>query len=270
MHPARLLAPLVVAGALIGALCPRSALATDHKGEATNIDPRELAKKGKAGDDLEPPFRLSLPTIADEKAWQEPGFRLQLGYAYGGAFGLQGTPDGTTHAAVVRVGARLDERWSLLATLIYAGAVSDRGKDFFHYGLNGLRFLGTLDPTWNVTDRLSVAVGMGFGGMVEGGFTRKDTRAQLNDEVVALYTPPDTETVLPSCNGVGAAALARVNFDVVLGPTSAIGLAAQVDSTWTRCEMNLGRVEPDTADDIVRRQYWGTWGANLGAIISWR
>ena len=210
---------------------------------------------------FEPPFKLSLPTVADKEAWQQAGFRLQLGYAYGHLMGVNGSPGGVTHAAVIRAGARLDEQWSLLSTLNYSGASQD---------MVGLRFLGTLDPTWHVTERFSIAVGAGFGGIVEGFADREDEEIELNDALVASYTHVGNDSLLPACVGVGAAALVRVAFDLVIGPTASYGWFFQGDGTYTKCEMSLGRVDPDTARPLVRRQYWGTYGANLGMMVTWR
>ena len=95
-------------------------------------------KPGAADDDGEP--RLSLPTQADRAAWQTSGFRLGLGLIYGRLVGLRGAPSGRLLGPIVRVGLRLDDSWSILASFQYAAA-SQPG------GLSGLRFAGTLDPT---------------------------------------------------------------------------------------------------------------------------
>ncbi len=217
--------------------------------------------------DDELPFKLSLPTMADREAWQLRGFRLYLGYSYGVARGLSGAPGGITHAAVVRVGARLDRSWSLLTSWTYAGASDDTTNT----SLNGLRFLGTLDPTWHATEHISLAFGLGFGGLVEGGrFGRGDDSANLDQTLVASYTHPDNKQLLPSCQGVGAAGLLRATFTYVLGPISAIAVNAQVDAQQVACQHDTGRIEPDTAREIARRQYWTNVGGSVGAMFAWR
>ncbi len=212
-------------------------------------------------DDFKLPFRLSLPTLADHKAWQTLGFRLQLGYGYGAALGLSGAPDADLHVIIIRVGARLDEDWSLLSSFQYGVASG---------GILGMRFSGTLDPTWHVWSGLELALGAGFAGIVEGGPPRTDPSAAQRSEIVASYTFPDNSKLLPRCSGVGAAALARVGWNFVIGPLASTTLSAQVDGQWTGCEEDLDRLEPDTAEAIVRRQWWGHVGSTLTWTIAWR
>src|SRR5690242_20229001 len=168
-----------------------------------------------ADDDGEP--RLSLPTAADRTAWRTSGFRLGLGLVYGRLVGLRGAPSGRLIGPTIRAGVRLDEHWSILASFQYAAA-SQRG------GLSGLRFAGTIDPTWHVTPSLSVALGFGFGGIVEGRTGRMDAEP-LPSTIDTSYTFPDARTPVASCSGVGAAGLARVEWAYVLGPRSQTGLA---------------------------------------------
>ena len=73
-----------------------------------------------------------------------------------------------------------------------------------------------------------------------------------------------------ACSGVGVAGLLRASYLWVLGPLSATGFALQTDGQWTACVENVGRVEPDTAQSIVRRQWWSNAGGSLTWVISWR
>lgn len=209
------------------------------------------------------PFKLSLPTEDDRSAWRSPGFRLQLGAGYGQLHGLSGAPSGRLIAAVIRVGARLDDDWSLLASFQY-GSASTTG------GLSGLRFSGTIDPTWHVTDRIDLAVGFGFGGLVEGNTGRAEPDAAGRATLVSSYTMPKTSPAIPSCTGVGAAGLVRAGWMAVLGPLSSMGFALEVDGQWTACKDNLNRVEPDTAQPIYRVQWWPHVGATLAWLVAWR
>jgi len=211
-------------------------------------------------DDGEP--RLSLPTQADRDAWQTSGFRLGLGLVYGRLIGLRGAPSGRLIGPTIRIGVRLDERWSVLASFQYAAA-SQRG------GLSGLRFAGTLDPTWHATPHLSVAVGFGFAGIVEGRTGRKDADP-LPSTIDTSYTFPDARTPVASCSGVGAAGLVRIEWSYVLGPRSQTGIALEGVGQWTGCVDDTNRVEPDTGVAIVRRQWWPHAGVTLGWGITWR
>jgi hypothetical protein len=160
------------------------------------------------------------------------------------------------------MGVRLDRSWSLLASFQYASA-SESGE------LAGLRFAGTIDPTWHVTPRLAVALGFGFGGIVEGNTERMDPEP-LPTTLESSYTFPDANPPIASCNGVGAAGLARVEWAYVLGPRSQTAIALEVVGQWTGCIDDTGRIEPDTGTAIVRRQWWPHTGATLLWGFTWR
>ena len=136
--------------------------------------------------------------------------------------------------------------------------------------LSGLRFAGTIDPTWHVTDHLDLAVGFGFGGLVEGTSGRPIPEADQRASLVASYTFPNASLPLSSCSGVGVAGLLRATYMWVLGPLSATGFALQTDGQWTACSERVGAIEPDTARPIVRRQWWADAGGSLTWVISWR
>jgi hypothetical protein len=169
--------------------------------------------------------RLSLPTAADRAAWQTGGFRLGLGLVYGRLVGLRGAPSGRLLGPTIRIGVRLDDSWSVLASFQYAAASQDGG-------LSGLRFAGTVDPTWHVTPNLSIALGFGFGGIVEGPTGRMDPEP-LPSTLDTSYTFPDARPPIASCSGVGAAGLARVEWAWVLGPRSQTGVAIEAVGQWT-------------------------------------
>jgi hypothetical protein len=217
-------------------------------------------KKDEDLDDAEP--KLSLPTEADRKAWQRPGFRLGLGAAVGELVGLRGAPSGRLYAANLRAGLRLDATWSLAASFQYALATSSGG-------LAGLRFAGTIDPTLHVTPNLAIAVGFGFGGIVEGTTSRTDAMPHPSS-IETSYTFPDASTPLAACSGVGAAALARAEYSYVLGPRMAGTIGLEVVGQWTGCVDDTGRLEPDTGKAIVRRQWWPHTGATFSVGFAWR
>lgn len=241
-------APSPAAGATAAAPPPNAAAA-----------PAAAAAK-PADDDGEP--RLSLPTQADRDAWQNSGFRLGLGLVYGRLIGLGGAPSGRLIGPTVRVGLRLDPSWSILASFQYAAA-SQPG------GLSGLRFAGTLDPTWHVTPSLSLAVGFGFGGIVEGRTGRMDADP-LPSTIDTSYTFPDARHPVASCSGVGVAGLVRAEWAYVLGPRAQTSVALEIVGQWTGCVDDTNRIEPDTGTAIVRRQWWPHTGVSLAWGIAWR
>ena len=64
---------------------------------------------------------------------------------------------------------------------------------------------------------------------------------------------------------MGVAGLARAEWTIVLGPRTATNLGIEVLGQWTGCVAETGRVQPDTGQEIVRRQYW----PHVGAIGLW-
>lgn len=222
-----------------------------------------LALFPHAAEGQTPPPKLSLPTEDNPTAWRGPGLRLQVGVGAGGLKGLGGAPSGRLIAAIVRVGARLDADWSLMASFQYAQATAAGG-------LSGLRFAGTLDPTWHVTPHLDLAIGIGFGGIVEGRTGRVDPDPAQQSSLANSYTLPSASPPLPSCSGVGVATLLRGSWMFPLGPASQTGLALELDGQWTGCVDNTGRVEPDTAQPIARRQWWPHVGGTLAWLVGWR
>lgn len=213
-------------------------------------------------DEEEGPPKLSLPTEADRAAWRRPGFRLGLGVGYGELHGVRGAPSGRLLGVALRVGVRLDQTWSLMTSFQYASA-SRTG------GLAGLRFAGTLDPTWHVTQSLALAFGFGFAGIVEDHTGRVDA-SPLPDTIESSYTFPDASTPLASCSGVGAAGLVRGEWGYVLGPRTQLSVAAEAIGQWTGCVDDSGRFEPDTGQAIERHQWWPHVGATFTVGVSWR
>lgn len=215
-------------------------------------------------DDDDLPFRLSLPTESDRVAWRHAGFRLDLGLRHGWTNGLAGAPSGSGYGVVIRIGGRLDESWSVFSSFMY-GAASGGAKD-----LAALRYLAAIEPVFHIGDHLELGVGLGLGGMVEGGSRRADPDAALRDALVAPYTLPTASPPLPACNSAGVASTLRLAYAYVLGPTSRVGVEAQIDGQYAVCVDNTGEVEPDTATAIVRRQWWPHYGASLALTVGWR
>jgi hypothetical protein len=212
--------------------------------------------------DEDPPPRLSLPTESDRELWRKPGFRFGLGLVYGRLYGVGGPPDANLIGPTIRLGVRLDEAWSLMGSLQYLYGLKS-GK------MNGLRFAGTIEPTWHATRHLSLAIGLGFAGLVEPSTLRPDPDPK-GSTLDSSYTFPSARTPLPSCTGVGAAGLLRGQWLMVMGPRMSTGLALQFDGQWTGCVDDTGRVEPDSATPIVRRQWWPHLGGSLTWEIQWR
>jgi len=206
--------------------------------------------------------RTSLATESDDDAWTRSGFRLGLGIHYGQFEGIGGTPSGRLKGVYARAGVRLDADWSLMLSINYSLAETT-GE------LSGLRFAGTVDPTWHITRSLSLSLGIGFGGIVEGR-TGRDDATPLGSTLESSYTFPDASMPLPSCSGVGLAGLLRVEYARVIGPKASIAFSAEALAQSTTCVDDTGRVEPDTARPIERRQVWPHMGGQLALGVTWR
>jgi len=227
---------------------------------ASAAPPAAAAPAAPSTGDPEP--KLSLPTEADRAAWQRSGFRLALAIGYGDLHGLRGAPSGRLLGAELHAGLRLDDAWSLYTTFDFASASKSRG-------LSGLRFAGTVDPTWHVSPSLALAVGLGFGGIVEGRTGRPDVDP-LPSTLDTSYTFPSASPPLPSCSGVGVVGLVRATYAYVIGPRASTIVELEVLGQDTACVAPTGTLEPDTARPIERRQYWSHAGATLTWGIMWR
>lgn len=213
----------------------------------------------------EPEPRASLATSTLAEDWAAAGFRLELGATYGGLMGLSGAPSGSGFGVVLRVGARLDRDWSLLASVRYASVIGDTGV-----GLLGLRYMAMVEPVWHLTPTLELALGVGAAGIVEGGTGRAEVDGPGRDALVAPVTLPNASPPLPTCAGIGAAASLRASWRWRIGPLASTGLDLVADGQRTLCVDDTGRVEPDSATAIVRRQWWPHLGAALMWVVAWR
>jgi hypothetical protein len=227
---------------------------------ATSTAPSGTVGISTAKDDDEGTPKLSLPTESDRVAWTRSGFRLALGLVYGTMDGLRGAPSGRLFGALIHAGIRLDHDWSLMSTFEYTAASS-------HLGLSGLRYMGTLDPTWHVSRAFSLAFGFGFGGFVESGTGRPDNAPQATDVSITI---PNPGPPLPLCAGVGVAGLVRAAYAWVLGPRATTNVELELDGQYTSCGDPTGVVEPDTAQAITRTQYWPHVGATVSWGFAWR
>lgn len=213
----------------------------------------------EAESEPEPEVKTSLAIETPEESWRRAGFRVSLGYMLDGLLAVDGPPDGAVHTAIVRVGARLDEDWSLFATLRYGVR---------HSRPLGLRYSGTVEPTVHLFDGLTLAVGVGVAGFV---ITETEVSSpEPESGIVASYTLPEAKPLLGACLGAGVIALLRADYVLVSSDLLSYGPTVQFDTQWTGCVEQLGRSDPDTGEPILLRQYWQHFGASVGFAFWWR
>lgn len=210
------------------------------------------------GSEQSPIFRLSLPTKADHYAWNETGFRLQLGYGLGRQFAIEALPEFTTHAMIVRGGVRLSEDWSLFGHLRYEVAVGDA---------SGLRYAGTIEPTYHITDGFTMSLGLGVGGLIVS--VDEPTRGQ-RDRSGPPRTRIESTPPLNECTGTGVVATARLEYSFVLGSLGATGPAIWTDVQYTACTAEVAGVNPETGGPSKVKQYWHHHSGAVGWFFSWR
>lgn len=205
--------------------------------------------------DSEPIFRLSLPTEDDYTAWRSPGLRVSLGYGFGNIYGSNGVPEGSSNSFMLRAGARLDRDWSLMGSIRYAITAG------------GLRYLGLIEPTYELLPGLSISAGAGLAGFV---IADQSLPVPPADGIVATYTYADDEPVLSGCSGEGVAASVRVAYSMVVGSLFSTGPALSFNAQATRCAQSLGNADPDTGRAIELEQYWYHRGLSFDWMLQWR
>ena len=205
-------------------------------------------------------FKESEQILSDTERWRSPGFRLGLAYHESVISGLDTTPSGEIRGVQIHLGARLEREWSIDGDLRYGVG---RGA------LGGLIFSGMLSGAWHWLD-LSVALGVGVAGYAEQADVRVNHYAMLMNEVVASYTLPQKSPPLAQCVGFGPMTGFKLSYQLPLTQITALQLGARVDLARVGCEQDTERVEPDTAQGIVLRQYWTSWSWSWLAGIAWR
>ena len=208
----------------------------------------------RAKDDEGPP-RFSLPTQSDRDAWLRGGFRLSLGPDV--------RPPRRPGRRAQRPAARPEgaRRPAPRRRLVAVRVVSIQRRARTAGRSSALRFAGTIDPTWHATRHLSLAFGFGFGGIVEGitrpTRRRPDCRTRSRPRTRSPTRARRCRAAAASARRAGARASGRTCSGRARRPASALEVLGQ----WTGCVADTGRVEPDTGQAIVRRQWWPHAGA---------
>jgi len=206
--------------------------------------------------DTETIFRLSLPTEDDYRAWRTAGFRISLGYGYGHTYGSYDVPEGSSHSFfILRAGARLDEDWLLIGSLRYSITAG------------GLRYMGLIEPAYELFPGLTVSMGLGLAGLV---IPDQTAPTPPSGGVVATYTYAKAEPPLSGCAGDGVAASVRVAYSFVVGSVFSTGPAVNFNAQATHCTQSIGNADPDTGRAIELEQVWYHRGLTFDWMLQWR
>lgn len=245
-------------------LFPAFALASvqvEVQQDAPRLEVQEQTEKDSVNDE---PYvlRLSLPTQADIDAWKEPGIRVTLGWIQGRQYGTGPSPDLAPLGAALRPWLRISPHWSVGATFSWQAVTDD---DFM-----GLKWGATVEPTWHPWRGLALSLGLGYGGLLGGryGSSDWDSGEEGASQRPVSRTLGDDES-LSDCSSGGWLALARVEYQFVVGPLFSTGPFAQVDMQRTGCEKAIGG-DAETGKPIVLRQWWMHRGFNFGWWLTWR
>lgn len=239
-----------------------ASLRVEVRQEAPRVEVQERTEKDSVGDD-EYVLRLSLPTQADLDAWKEPGIRVTLGWIQGRQEGMGPAPDLAPLGAALRPWLRVSPHWSLGATFSWQAVVDD---------FMGLKWGATLEPTWHPWRGLALSLGLGYGGILGGRYGAAemdyDEASQEPAQHLVSRTLGDDES-MSECASGGWLALARVEYQFVVGPLFSTGPFGQVDVQRTGCETTVGN-DVETGKPIILRQWWMHRGFNLGWWLTWR
>lgn len=246
-------------------MCPLVAhsLEVETRREADEFVVKEPDEKDLVDDDGYV-LRLSLPTQADIDAWKEPGIRVSLGWIQGHQWSLGPGPSFSPMGAALRPWLRISPEWSLGATFSWQASLTE---------FSGLKWGATLEPTWHPWRGLGVSLGLGYGGLLGDRTWWLDSPNAMGPpgnqpDPSVSHTIADDE-YMSTCQAGAWLALARVEYQFVVGPLFSTGPFAQIDAQRTGCE-DASNTDAETGKPIVLKQWWTNAGFNLGWWATWR
>lgn len=212
--------------------------------------------------------RVSETLTSDNEAWKQFGFRIQVGLSFEQ---LRKTatpsPDGGGVGPSLHLGARLNERWSLLAGLRYS-ILKDQ--------MTGVRFTATAEGMFHVVWGLSAGLGLGYGGMAGGMRRAREIEyAQYFDDpapidISGAEAPATRAQRFNRCEGSGVAVLGRVQYLMTVGDVFSTGPELRLEHQWTRCTDDNMRAW--ARDDLQKlpTQWWSQRAFAYGWVLAWR
>lgn len=188
--------------------------------------------------------RTSDPLLSASEAWEQAGFRFQLRFGREELTPSGDAPFGGGLSLVAAPSVRLSRFWSVGANLRYAVIGGE---------MSGLRWTTTADLGFHPFSGLSLAAGVGYGGlMVQPDFGR-----------------------WASCTGAGPALLGQLSWLFPVGELFATGPMAQVDVQWTRCasadDDYIPLAEPPYfVERAPPSRSWRHRGLQYSWVLAWR
>ena len=205
-------------------------------------------------------FVESEQILSNTELWQGDGLRVDLAYVQAEVTGLNGSPNGLIQGIQIGIGTRLDPQWSLSGSLRYGV-----GRE----GLSGLNFSGLLSSIFH-WHGLGLGLGIGVVGIDERPNARQEAYPTLSSEIVSSYTLPQANPPISRCSGFGPLMGLNLLYRLPISQIFGLKLGIQIDRARIACEQDTDRVEPDTAQGIVIRQYWDHWSWSWYGALTWR
>ena len=136
-------------------------------------------------------------------------------------------------------------RWApARSRLVAAGVVPVRVGVGARAASTGLRFAGTLEPTWHVTPQLSLAVGIGFGGIVEGSTSRADPTPLPQHARHVVHLPGRAARRCRAATASAWRASRAPSGRSCSARARRRGFAVEFDGQWTGCVERHRRSSP--------------------------
>ena len=198
--------------------------------------------------------------MSNTQLWQSPGLRVDLAYVETQVTGLSGSPSGLIQGIQIGIGTRLDTEWSLAGSLRYG-----IGRE----ALSGLNFSGLLSSIlhWH---GLGLGLGIGVVGVDERPNTRPESYPNLSNDILSSYTLSQADPPISRCSGFGPLMGVNLLYRLPISQVFGLKFGTQIDRSRIACEQDTYRLEPDTAQGIVIRQYWDRWSWSWYGALTWR
>ena len=205
-------------------------------------------------------FVESEQILSNTQLWQSQGLRVDLAYVETQVTGLKGSPSGLIQGIQIGIGTRLDTAWSLAGSLRYG-----IGRE----ALSGLNFSGLLSSLFH-WHGLGLGLGVGAVGIDERPNARQEAYLNLSNDIVSSYTLSQAEPPISRCSGFGPLVGINLLYRLPISQVFGLKFGAQIDRARIACEQDTYRLEPDTAQGIVIRQYWDRWSWSWYGALTWR